>query len=348
MTPTSPPPDRTGAATPGPIYVLIPLFNDWAVAAELLPRLDANLPAGSRILLIDDGSTDRCPEPFPCDRLNRIGRVEVVALRRNLGHQRAIALGLSFLEAERPFEAVVVMDGDGEDDPDDAPALLDRLKSGDGPKVVFAERTRRSEDLAFRLGYQAYRLVHRVMTGVPVKVGNFSALNRAAVRRLVVSPDAWNHYAAAVFRSRTPLEFVPTCRATRFAGQSRMDLVALVTHGLSAISVFREAVCTRLLIAASALLAVLCLGIAATVAVRLLTGLAIPGWATTAAGLLAAMVLQVLTLIALIVFSLLGAREAATVLPARDAAWFLDGVRTIWPAGRADPESVASTTRESA
>ena len=201
MTLTSPPPDRTGAAAPGPIYVLIPLFNDWAVAAELLPRLDANLPAGSRILLIDDGSTDRCPEPFPCERLNRIGRVEVVALRRNLGHQRAIALGLSFLDAERPFEAVVVMDGDGEDDPDDALALLDRLKSGDGPKVVFAERTRRSEDFVFRLGYQAYRLVHRVMTGVPVKVGNFSTLNRAAVRRLVVSSVAWNHYAAAVFRS---------------------------------------------------------------------------------------------------------------------------------------------------
>ncbi|MGC1273113.1 MAG: glycosyltransferase [Planctomycetaceae bacterium] len=336
----------TDSAATGSVYVAIPLFNDWTVAAELLRRLDEHLPAGGRVLLIDDGSTEPCPEPFlPTSPLG-FERVEVLTLRRNMGHQRAIALGLSFLEGERRFDSVVIMDGDGEDDPSDVPRLLAQLGSESRPKIVFAERTRRAEDLVFRLGYQAYRLVHRALTGVPVKVGNFSALNRQAVRRLVVSPDLWNHYAAAAFRSKTPVELVPTRRSRRIAGRSRMDLVGLVAHGLSAISVFREVVCTRLLLAATALLAVLCFGIAATVAIRLGTGLAIPGWATTAAGLLAAMVLQVLTLIALVVFSLLGSREAATVLPARDATWFLDGFRTLWPPVESRSTSPVEQLRE--
>lgn len=335
--------EQTAAET---VYLAIPLFNDWTVAAELLRRLDPQLPEGCRVLLIDDGSTESPSELFPAFAPQRIACIEVLTLRRNMGHQRAIALGLCFLESERRCGSIVVMDGDGEDDPQDVPRLLARLGAEARPKIVFAARTRRSEDPVFRFGYQAYRLVHRLLTGVPVRVGNFSALNRGAARGLVVSADLWNHYAAAAFRSKTPIELVPTRRAARIAGRSRMDLVGLVAHGLSAISVFREVVCTRLLLAATALLALLCFGIVATVAIRFGTGLAIPGWATTAAGLLAAMVLQVLTLIALIVFSLLGGREAATMLPARDAVYYLDGVHTLWPAAQNHGESTEQPTRE--
>ena len=56
-----------------------------------------------------------------------------------------------------------------------------------------------------------------------------------------------------------------------------------------------------------------------------------------ATGLLAAMVLQVLTLIALIVFSLLGTREAATVIPARDAMLFVESLRTVWTSQEPQP-----------
>ena len=44
----------------GSIVVLIPVFNDWASLARLLPRLDAVLAAHDRkadVLVVDDGST---------------------------------------------------------------------------------------------------------------------------------------------------------------------------------------------------------------------------------------------------------------------------------------------------
>ena len=71
-------------------------------------------------------------------------------------------------------------------------------------KIVFAERAKRSESLAFRVFYGLYKLVHRVLTGQGVRVGNFSVIPRARLASLVVVSEMWNHYAAAAFASRQP------------------------------------------------------------------------------------------------------------------------------------------------
>jgi hypothetical protein len=77
--------------------VLIPIFNDWEVVAELIPRLDAALATRGftvRLLLVDDGSTDSRPDYLVDDPLAAIREVAILRLRRNLGHQRALAIGI--------------------------------------------------------------------------------------------------------------------------------------------------------------------------------------------------------------------------------------------------------------
>lgn len=328
----SPEPERDRDRDREPLVVLVPIYNDWDCAGLLLAALDRqDALAGARVLLVDDGSEAPPPSGWPAGggRPERLARVEVLTLRRNLGHQRALAVGLAYVAATVPCRAVVVMDGDGEDDPADVPRLLQRLDETGGRAIVFAERTRRAEGRAFRLGYAGYRLLHRALTGLPVRVGNFSAIPAPLLARLVVVSDLWNHYAASVYKARLPRSLVPTKRARRLAGRSRMDLVDLVTHGLSAMSVFGDRVGVRLLIAAGGLLALTLAGIAAIVAVRLGTTRAIPGWATTAAGLLLAIFFQVFTLAIVFVFMVLGGREGSGFLPARDYAWFVAGVREV-------------------
>jgi hypothetical protein len=125
-----------------------------------------------------------------------------------------------------------------------------------------------------------------VLTGRRVEVGNFSVLPWSVLERLVGVSEIWNHYAAAVYRARLPVVQIDVPRAARVTGESRMSFVALVTHGLSAISVYGETVGVRMLFLAAGLILLVLLGIAAVVGVRLFTTLAIPGWATTASGLL--------------------------------------------------------------
>lgn len=316
------------------LVVLIPVFNDWAALRMLLGALDGVLDAhGLRadVLVIDDGSTVAAGPGFPALALDALGSVRVLALRRNLGHQRAIAVGLAFLGANVPCEAVVIMDGDGEDDPRDVPRLVERCRRGGGSRIVFAERTRRSESLAFRAGYAAYRLLHRVLTGQRVRVGNFSVVPRDRLNSLVVVSELWNHYAAAALASRQPFETIPTRRGRRLDGRSSMNFIRLVCHGLSAISVFGDVVGVRLLVALFGLSAASVLGMGATLAIRLLTSLAIPGWTTTVLGVLTLLLFQAIMFAFILSFMILGDRHGLRFLPLRDYAHFVGAVRTVHP-----------------
>src|SRR6478735_4202399 len=109
--------DTCGEAD-GSVVILIPLFNDWASFTQLVDRLDVVLGEhGLRadVLIVDDGSTvDPSPEGVVRRGLDAVRRVDVLRLRRNLGHQRAIAVGLAYIEHGLACDAVVVMDGDGE------------------------------------------------------------------------------------------------------------------------------------------------------------------------------------------------------------------------------------------
>src|SRR5258708_11154428 len=173
--------------------------------------------------------------------------VGILQLRRNLGHQRAIAVGLVYVYEHIPCGAVVVMDADGEDRPADIHALLERFNQEQQRSIIFAARAKRLERPLFRFLYRVYRLVPLLLTGDPVRVGNFSIVPFESLGRLVVVPEIWNHYAAAVIRSRLRFQSITIARGQRTAGHSKMNFIALLLHGLSAFFVYGAIVGARLL-----------------------------------------------------------------------------------------------------
>jgi len=322
------------AARDSSLLVLMPIYNDWEAVSLLLVGLDRVLAAGGiscRVLLVDDGSTTPASAAMSGHDYMAIERIDVLALRRNIGHQRAIAVALAYIDDRIKPGAVVVMDGDGEDAPEDVPRLAKRLRESDGRTVIFAERRRRSESLAFRAFYNLYRLAHVVLTGIPVRVGNFSIVPGSQLTRLVVVSELWNHYAAAVFKARLPRDTIPTVRAQRLSGRSRMNFVALVGHGLSALSVHAEVIGVRLLVMTSALVALVSVLLSVVVAVRVSTSLAIPGWATSAAGLLVVLLFQAIGFAVFFVFLVLHARSQPLFIPIRDYPYFVASVGALFP-----------------
>jgi polyisoprenyl-phosphate glycosyltransferase len=316
----------------GELVVLIPVFNDWASLSQLLAKLDSALAAHFLtvdVLVVDDGSTVAPASELATGSYEALRRVDVLRLRRNLGNQRAIAVGLAFIEDRLGASSVVVMDGDGEDDPADVPRLLERLEEGGNTMIVFAERARRSESPVFRVFYALFKLLHRVLTGKGVRVGNFSAIPRRRLSSLVVVAELWNHYAAAAFRSRQPYCMIPTHRAHRLCGSSKMNFVSHVTHGLSAISVYSDVVGVRLLVMAILMAFSTVVAMATVVIVRLATNLAIPGWASYTVGVLLILFVQAVMAAFVFSFAILGARHGSTFLPRRDYAFFIAGLDTL-------------------
>jgi glycosyltransferase involved in cell wall biosynthesis len=302
------------------IVICVPVFNDATSAVLLLDQLDdvaASLPYDFAVVFVDDGSRhEECvalPGPTP-----HIPTVEVLRLRRNLGHQRAIAIGLSFIAAETDADYVVVMDGDGEDCPSSLPKLLAAAVEGSPHSAVFAERLKRHDGAGFMIGYRAFRLLHKLFVGRDVKVGNFSILPRPVVERVVGVSEIWNHYAAGVFHARIPVVQVPIVRGRRLAGESKMNLPSLVMHGICALSVWSDVIVSRLFVIVAGLMAAVIVALTAVLMIRLSTSAAIPGWATAAAGMLVigGLLLGIVSLL-LAVF-VLGNRSSTNFLPHRD------------------------------
>jgi hypothetical protein len=312
------------------LIVLTPIYNDWDVLKLMLQQLDAELVIAAEtasVIAINDGSL--LAPSLDGLTFRAIRSLEVLHLRRNLGHQRAIAVGLAYVEAHLACSAVVVMDADGEDRPEDVLRLLGEWRKQTGDKMVFALRERRSEGVLFRVFYTLYRWVFKGLTGQAIRVGNFSLIPRSLLRRLVTVSEIWNHYASAVQRAKVPCIYVPTNRGKRLSGRSSMSFVSLVTHGMSAISVHAETIGSRMLVLTLLLGLGIILAMCAVVGVRFLTNLAIPGWATFAFGLLSLMLLQTLFMAMFFAGTVLHGRNVYTFLPSRDHAHFVDLLEPI-------------------
>ena len=215
----------------------------------------------------------------------------MVRLRRNAGHQAAIAAGLCHA-AGNGEDVIVVMDGDGEDRPEDVGRLVAALPAGEPASVAVATRGRRHASFGFRLFYRLYGATFLALTGRRLGFGNFCALSPAAVRRLTRMPELRLHLAAAILRSGIPVRRLPIDRGHRYDGRSKMSFIDLTSHGLRSIAVFSETVLTRIVIAAFLLAAIGALILAIVFAAKL-TGHASPGWATSVGGVILIVVSQI-------------------------------------------------------
>ena len=283
--------------TPIKRVIVAPVYEDREASSRLFKELRRALGPDLFIVAVDDGSVR---QPVEATAITDAGlRGVVVRLKRNVGHQRAIAVGIDYVAKYLPQATCVVMDSDGEDLPDTIPDLLAPLASPD-IDVVVAQRKSRVESLKFKTFYVIYKLLFKLMTGRAISFGNFMALKPSAVKRLSSMHELGIHVAACVLVSKLRVVLQPIDRGPRYAGKSKMNFSGLVLHGFQAFMVFAEFVLVRVGIACAGVAVLSVLGIIMSLILKLFH-LATPGWSSTALGLLILMLSQtgVLTLMTL-------------------------------------------------
>jgi glycosyltransferase involved in cell wall biosynthesis len=287
------------------VVIVTPVYEDAESARILFGEL-SKLIGDLRIVAVDDGSIR---DPLGEEALRSAGaKGVVIRLLRNLGHQAAIAVGLSYVQDRLGnFDFVLVMDSDGEDRPESVHCLLKCLAASEAD-VGVAERRKRNESITFRAFYVLYRSLFNILTGKSITFGNFMALRPRALARLTAMSETWIHLAGAVIASK--LRIVPTKidRGSRYRGASRMNFVSLVLHGFRGVMVFSEQVLIRMG-GASLVVAIASVVIVLAAVTLKLVDAASPGWLSMVVSAMVLIFLQtgVLTLITLMITGLVRA-----------------------------------------
>jgi polyisoprenyl-phosphate glycosyltransferase len=325
--------------------VLCPVYNDWVSFARLAQAIDelcTNIEGRIFLFAVNDGSTIDCAAIRQiAPKLTRVASVQLIHLVTNLGHQRAIAVGLSHIATTGGFDAVIVLDADGEDRPEDIARLIALHRTHDGD-IIIARRAKRFEGLRFGLLYAIYKTLFQIMTGRYIGHGNFCLVPIRSVEYLICMPTVWNHFAASILRSRLPVRHIDAQRGVRYDGSSKMNLLSLVIHGLSAISVYVDVVLMRVFVMAIAMVIICISALAVILALKFATNLAIPGWATTASGIVFVIMFQNLILMGGALLFLLNSRNAPSFIPAFDGLRFIKGREDLRTGTSAAVELIAA------
>ena len=227
------------------IVILISVYNDWESVIKLLENIDlqiANWDAEVQILMINDASTQTTPKIESI--FKNIKKVRIMNMKKNRGHARCNATGLKFLTEKENFDYVILMDGDGEDRPEELTSLF--KKSQENPlKTVTANRIDRSEGPFFKFLYKCHKILTYVSTGKLIKFGNYSCLPKTDVVKLAKQACIWSSFTGSVTKIISDRISISSIRGKRYFGPSKMNFFNLLLHSFSIIAVFKRVVIIR-------------------------------------------------------------------------------------------------------
>ena len=219
--------------------ILIPVFNDWESLIKLTKNISLQLKdlknAEIKFVILNDGSTKSQPK---IDKPENILSIKILNMKINKGHTFCIAYGIHYILNNEEFDNLIIMDGDGEDRPEEVLNLIEK-NSKNLEKSVIAKRVKRSEGILFKFSYQIHKLITLIFTGHNINFGNFTFLTKKDLISLSKEPLLWKSYSASFKKNFKNFTYINSIRGKRFFGPSKMSFFKLIFHSLSIIAVFK-------------------------------------------------------------------------------------------------------------
>ncbi len=227
------------------IIIIIPIFNDWESAKKLIIEISKSIQDLKEFIfdcfLINDASTEQQPQ---FSKPRNFNSLKILNMRKNKGHARCNAFGLRYIDKNENFDNVILMDGDGEDRPEEIKDLITKIQNNPKNSVV-ACRIKRSEGNFFKFAYFMHKFITLIFTGNKINFGNFSCLTKNDVNKISSKASLWSSYSGTVKRYLSQLETINSVRGIRYFGPSKMSLLHLIEHSFAIIAVFKYQVLLR-------------------------------------------------------------------------------------------------------
>ncbi len=204
------------------IDFIIPVFNEGPALerfhASLTEALAELAQHSFRFLYVNDGSTDDTTAVL--DRMAESDtRIVAIELSRNFGHQAAISAGLELFDAD----ALIMMDGDGEQPPSLVPEMVRLFEMGyDVVQTQRIDTDRKGFAFKRLTGSLFYRLINRLgETHIVSGAADFRLMSREAAEALRRLPEYHRFYRGMVQWIGFREVVLPYTPAARIEGQSK-------------------------------------------------------------------------------------------------------------------------------
>ena len=224
------------------IIILIPVYNDWQSLIKLMKELNTVIKkidyVNFHCVIINDASSIKTPE---IKKPNNIKSLRIINMKKNMGHARCNAFGIKHLIENDIFDHIILMDGDGEDRPEEI-ELLTNKKNLDLNISIVGKRIKRSEGLIFKFLYQLHKIITYIFTGKIINFGNYSCITIKDAKKLSMEKSMWSSYSGSVKKHLNNLTYTDSKRGLRYYGPSKMSLFNLIIHSFSIIAVFKNEV----------------------------------------------------------------------------------------------------------
>ena len=230
------------------LIILIPVYNDWKSLNLLIKKINFELNKenlNSEILIINDNSSLRII--FLKKKLSRIKKITFLNLKINVGSQRAINIGLNYINKIKGNYIVTIIDSDGEDDPKEIVKMV-KLARKYKNYVITSNRLARKESLIIRFLYRVHLIITFLITGKWISFGNYTTLNSKNIKKIIQNDDGCYAHSAAVIKN-SKIKRVYARRNQRFFDKSKVNFLGLMLHSLRIISVFQKIILLRSTIA---------------------------------------------------------------------------------------------------
>ena len=227
------------------LIFLIPIYNDWKSLIKLISEINNIIKNISgfefNCIIVNDASNIGQAEIL---KPSNIKSLKIINMKKNKGHARCNAFGLRYINNNESFDYVILMDGDGEDRPNEIIDLINKISKEPDVSVV-AKRIKRAEGFIFQLMYQAHKLIVYIFTGKRINFGNYSCLRKKDVNNLSNKASLWSSFSGSVKKHIFKFNTINSTRGTRYFGPSKMSLINLFLHSFSIIAVFKYQVFLR-------------------------------------------------------------------------------------------------------
>jgi len=204
------------------LSVIVPMYNEEGAAAHLVDEIASALAGVEHeIVIVDDGSTDGTLAALKSARA-RHPQLRIMKHRRNAGQSRAIRTGVEAARAP----VVAMIDGDGQNDPSEIPALHEALSAGGPPLAMIAgERRERRDSWGKRAASRfANALRRRILRDGAVDTGcGLKVFRRDAFMALPYFDHMHRYLPALMVREGFGVVFMRVSHRPRRSGASKYN-----------------------------------------------------------------------------------------------------------------------------